>query len=247
MNGLEIVVPEQSDVARTDAEQGDSLVRLALDKGVSVEVLERTVALQERVADRHARGAYFEALAAFQSECKEIRQSKIVDYVTKSGAHVHYSYAPLPEITRAIRPLLAMHNLSYSFTAEQAGNTLNIVCVLRHIDGHEERSSFPVPIDSSASMSVAQKSGAALTYGRRQSLIAVLGLTTADQDTDAPDIGGEVEYITDAQAANLDDLIESVGVDRARFLKWLDVEKLADLEAGRLRHAITALEEKRKK
>jgi hypothetical protein len=118
-----------------------------------------------------------------------------------------------------------------------------VVCVLRHIDGHEERSRFPVPMKTDAAMSDAQKAGAALTYGRRQSLVAVLGLTTADEDTDAP---AEVAFITDSQAADLEALASEVKADRAAFLKFLGVSSFAAIPAARYREAVASLERKRK-
>jgi hypothetical protein len=120
--------------------------------------------------------------------------------------------------------------------------------VLRHIDGHSERASFPVPVDTAAAMSDAQKNGAALTYGRRQSLIAVLGLTTADEDLDG--VQGqrperEVVRLTEAQVADLDALIDDVGANRAKFLRWLGVERLSDIAQTEYDRAIRALEDKR--
>src|SRR5690606_18062525 len=108
----------------------------------------------------------------------------------------------------------------------------------RHVDGHEERASFPVPVDSGARMSAAQANGAALTYGRRQSLIAVLGLTTAEDDADGAESVGSAEAITESQAADLDALIEEVGADRQKLLAWAGVETLADLPADRYAQAV---------
>lgn len=237
-------------VARRDQiEDASGLVRLAIEKGVDVEVLERLVALQERGAERNARAAFFEAKAAFQEECPEIRKSKKADIVTKSGSKFGYSYAPLEEITRTIRPALARHGLSYTWDVADAGKVLNVVCVLRHIEGHEDRATFPVPVDTGGRMSDAQAMGAALTYGKRQSLIAVLGLTTADEDTDAQRRATPTttRKITREQLADLEVLIDEVGADRGRFMKHMQVEDLADLLATDVPRAIQLLEEKRRK
>ena len=69
-------------------------------------------------------------------------------------------------------------------------------------------------------MSEAQKHGAALTYGKRQSLTSVLGLTTADDDTDGVERGGKPDPITEGQLADLEALIEDVGADWQKFLAW---------------------------
>lgn len=222
--------------------QISSLVQLAIEKGVPVDVLEQLVALQERVTDRNARGAYFEALANFQDDCPEIPKTKKVNFVTRKGGTVNYSYAPLDAIARIIRPHLKMNGLSYSWNVHTDGNkVLNISCVLRHIEGHSEHSVFPVPIETDGKMSDAQANGAALTYGKRQSLLAVLGLTTADTDIDGLEIGGGVEKVTAEQAANISDLIDASGLTRERFLKWMNVESIADIPAEYYQRAVDEL------
>lgn len=228
-----------------------SLVRLALDKGVDVSVIERLVALQEHVTERNARMAYFEALAAFQSECPEIPKSKKVRYATKAGGQVDYDFAPLDVIARIIRPGLLKHGFSYSWEVEAGGPNLLIVwAVLRHIDGHSERAQFPVPIDNDPKRSAAQNSGSALTYGRRMSLVSVLGLTTADPDTDGrkPE---EAAFISEEQVADLADLIEDVfGAEAAprrtrQLLKYLGVGSVKDIRASDYARAVEEVESQR--
>lgn len=233
--GTAVAVPADESVS--------SLVRLAIERGVDVGILERLVALQERVAERDARAAFFEALAGFQDECPEIPKSSKAEIATKSGARYSYTYAPLEAITRAIRPALRKHGLSYSWDVEQGDGALIVICILRHVEGHQERASFPVPIDAGARMSPAQANGAALTYGRRQSLVAVLGLTTAD-DTDA---GTPVDdtKITDAQVADLTALCDEVGADRTKFLRFMGVDAFEGIRALDYKRAVEALERKR--
>ncbi|HEX7117453.1 MAG TPA: ERF family protein [Longimicrobiales bacterium] len=212
-----------------------------------VEALERIVALKERMDDRRARAAFFEALAAVQEALPEIPKKRQATITTRSGGSYAYTYAGLEDITRTIRPVLRDHGLSYSWdvTQQGEGGALIVTCILRHVEGHEERAAFPVPVDTKAAMSDAQKNGAALTYGRRQSLVAVLGLTTADDDIDGAAVGRSSGAITARQAADLDALIDEVGADRGKFLRWAGVERLADLPAERYEPAVRMLERKR--
>lgn len=222
-----------------------ALLRHALDAGASVEALERLVALKERVDDRNARAAFFEALAAVQEAMPEVPKKRTAQIATRSGGSYSYRYAALEDITRMIRPILRRHGLSYSWDVAQGEGALIVTCILRHIDGHEERASFPVPVDSKAAMSDAQKNGAALTYGRRQSLVAVLGLTTADDDVDGADVGAPSDRITPQQAADLDALIDEVGADQRKFLQWAGVERLEDLTQDKYQAAVRMLERRR--
>lgn len=231
------------------------LLERALDKGHPVEVLSQLMDLQERIETRNARTAFFDAVAAFQDECPEIRKTKKATITPNNGrSGFQYGYAPLEQITRTIRPILKKHGLAYSWTVEQSNEkTMHVVCVLRHIDGHEERASFPVPIDGGGRMSGAQSHGAALTYGRRQSLIAVLGLTTADEDNDAPRGKETTKRITSAQARQLGDRLDALDANTQGFLEWLGglsddgqpfYRKLSDILVSDYARAITAIEEK---
>lgn len=244
--GMEITTHDGTALAPAGADSEiTALLRHALDAGASVEALERLVALKERVDDRNARAAFFEALAAVQESMPEIQKKRKATIVTRGGGTYEYRYAALEDITRTIRPVLRQHGLSYSWDVAQSDGALIVTCVLRHVDGHEERASFPVPVDNKAAMSDAQKNGAALTYGRRQSLVAVLGLTTADDDVDGAEVGAPSAAITAEQAADLEDLIEEVGADKQKFLQWAGVDRLIDLPANRYRKAVQALERRR--
>jgi hypothetical protein len=228
--------------ANASPDRVTALVELAISKNVPVKILERLVALKERVEERDARKAFFDAVARFQEECPVINKSQTAEIITKSGARFSYTYAPLEEIARTIRPHLKACGLSYSWNVHSDdGKVLNVACVLRHVDGHEERAGFPVPIDADARMSGAQKNGAALTYGKRQSLLSVLGLTTADTDVDGMEGSGDVVYVTPEQAANLSDLLELHQRDKRRFCTWMRVESLAAIPADRYQFAVDAI------
>lgn len=71
----------------------------------------------------------FSALSAFQGENPEIVQSKKVSFKDNKGGTVEYSYAPLDEILKTIRPLLAKHGLSVTFGGDKDGQ---LICSLYH-------------------------------------------------------------------------------------------------------------------
>lgn len=223
------------------------LLHLAVDKSVPVETMEKLVTLHERVADRRAAQEFFAALAEFQSACPAILKNKETDYTTKAGGRVHYSYATLDQIGTAVRPFLHRLGLSYTWDAKADAGKVTVVCTLRHANGHRETSTFEAAIDRESKMNATQQAGAALTYGKRYSLISVLGLSTAEDDTDGMAGGptGPVESITDSQAADLEALIEESGADRPKFLAWLGVDDLADVPASRYGAAVKALNAKR--
>lgn len=247
--GMALGAHHQSGTALAPASAGGvmALLERAVEIGVTVEMMGQLMDLQERVTRQTARAAFFEALAGFQEECPDIPKSKTAEITTKSGARFGYTYAPLDAIARAIRPVLRRFGLSYSFEVEPGNGVLTIVCVLRHVLGHEERSSFPVPIDTGARMSPAQANGAALTYGKRMALISVLGLTTTDEDTDAAQRQPRtVATASKEDLANIEALLDEVQQDRQKFLKYLGIDRLEQLPASTVPIAIRTLENKRK-
>ena len=56
---------------------------------------------------------------------------------------------------------------------------------------------------------------------------------------------GNIERITPEQAANLASLIEEVGADQGRFLKYMKAQSLEHIQASAYQDAVRALERKR--
>ena len=221
----------------------DALLLAVLERGdsIDVEVIERIVALKERTDDRTAARSMYDAIARFQNDCPAILKTKSVDYASRKGGRVSYSYAPLEEIARTIRIPLFENGLGYTWDSEttEAGG-VRAVCTLRHRDGAKLTASFEAPVNAEAKMSAPQRTAAALTYARRQSLVQVLGLTTADEDNDGED-GVTGETIDHDQRQTLGLYIGESGADLGKFLKWLGIESLDELDAGRYEEALDAL------
>lgn len=235
-----------------------SLIQLALEKGVDVALLEKLVDLQERVTERHARAAFVQALAAFRDECPPIMKTAENSQfqVTRNGAKRAAKYAPLEEIDRTARPIAAKHGLVWTWDTRIDGDLMHVSCRVIHAMGHSETTNVSMPYESKAGSSAQQKFGSAQTYGMRYSLIAALGLTTADEDVDGAESargarrggggGADDEVISDRQLADLEALVTEVGADPARFTRWLQVPSLAELPKREYARAVQALEAKRK-
>lgn len=218
------------------------LLRSAVERGVPVEVLERLTALHERISARQAEAAFGGALAKFQAQCPSIPKSSRAQITTKSGVRYSYQYAELDEIARIIRPLLEQCGLSYTWDCTLDGEIVKCICTLRHSAGHAVTATFAAPIDSAASMSGPQRVASALTYGRRQALVQVLGLTMTEADTD----DASPATITTEQVEGLQQLIDESGADAQRFLRYMEVGGLSEIKAVDYAAAVAALEAKRR-
>lgn len=156
----------------------------AIQQNLSVDHLERLMALQERWQANQAKMAYVEAMKSFQAECPIIEKRKKV-FEKGSTTKVRYQYAPLDSIVEQIKSLIAKYGLSYSFRT--TNNEKDIIATLRitHVLGHTEENSFVVPIGTEDYMSAVQKYGARRTFAERYAFCDGFGILTGDEDTDA--------------------------------------------------------------
>jgi hypothetical protein len=220
-----------------------TILAAAVDKGMAPESLDKLLAVYERMEAKVAAKQAAEDLAAFQSECPVIAKSATAKIATKSGGSYSYQYAPLDTIANTIRPHLTRHGLSYTWDSDEADGRIACTCTVRHVNGHAFTARFSCGIDTAAAMSGAQKSAAALTFARRQSLVQALGLTTGENDSDATADTGAT--INEHELANLRVLIDEVKQDVPRFLKWAGVARLDDIPADKVGPAFHFLESKR--
>lgn len=230
-----------------------AMLETALASGTSPDDLGKLVDLYERMHDRDAKAAFNKAMIAFQEECPQIPRATKADVVTRKGAKFNYNYADLETIDKIVRPFLSKHGLSRRWgDAKLEGGNIRVAFIVAHLDGHSETTwSLPVPTTTDAGMSDAQKFGSSFNYGKRQVMIAGLGLTTCDPDDDGSGGPSEFVAITQSQELYIEDMIASYSpsekehnVNRARFLKWLGADSVAKIPANRYQQAIDALKKK---
>ena len=99
----------------------------------------------------------------------------------KIGDKFSYTYAALPDILKAVRPVLTEHGFAVNQEiVHVAPGTLGVVTILTHKAGHSQRFG-PLPMPATSDPKV---NGSSITYGRRYSLSAALGIAS-DEDSDA--------------------------------------------------------------
>lgn len=112
------------------------------------------------------------ALVAFQQEVKNPTNTAV-------NPHFKSRYAPLSEVLNDVRPLLAKHGLAVIQFPGGDGETVSITTMLVHDSG--EWLEFP-PLVLKTDKLTPQGAGSAITYGRRYTLAAVLGISSEDDD-----------------------------------------------------------------
>jgi hypothetical protein len=104
----------------------------------------------------------------------------------RGGQGQSFRYAPLSSGLEIVRKTLGKHELSVMQTTaiDEASRTVKLTTVLAHASGEWIASDWPVC--SLNDVSVPHRMGTALTYARRYSLFALVGIAGED-DLDAPD------------------------------------------------------------
>jgi hypothetical protein len=239
----ELITEAETAIAKAEAPESIlSVIQAAVDKDVSVDTLERLMALHERHEDRMARQAFLEAMRRFNEEVPDIPRNKKAKVATRGGGSFGYEYADLDSIANTVRPLLYKHGLSFHWSSGTAEGMMSVTCTLVHTLGHQIESAFTCPTENVSAATPQQKHGGALTYAKRQALVAVLGLTMCDPDTDGA--GPPSGEISEKQATELDALIKDTGADLGKFLAFMRVESLGDIAVTDFGLAKRTLEEK---
>lgn len=172
--------------AATPAPSPGALVHLALTNGADPGTLERLLDLQQRWEAGEARKAYTRAMAAFKRTAPAV--------LAKDGRVKHpgadYRHATLGSVVMQITSHLSANGLSVAWETEQGEGYVGVTCRVTHEHGHSEAVKLMAPPDTSGKKNPIQEIGSTVTYLQRYTLLAALGLATADQDDD-----GRAAYI----------------------------------------------------
>lgn len=223
-----------------------TLLQTAVERGASMETLERLIALQERMESNEARKAYVVAVAEFKSNPPEI---------IKDRDNVQYGsrYSSLAGIVKAINPALSRHGLSARWDLSQ-DKTITVACVLSHVLGHSERVQLSGPPDESGKKNALQQIKSTVTYLEAATLLAITGLSSVDEADDDGNCGDPEPAITAEQHSSLLDQIAAItatselaALYTKRLREFLKVEALESLPASKYANAIAQIEARKKK
>lgn len=154
-----------------------------MDRGASLEQIEKMMDLVERNEKREAEKAYNEALAAFKSLNIKIVKRKVVDFETQKG-RTTYKHAELDDVVQAVGPGLSEHGFAWSWKTKQDGGNITVACVLRHKLGHSEQVSLSAGADASGGKNGIQAVISTTTYLQRHTLKQICGVAEAGEDND---------------------------------------------------------------
>jgi hypothetical protein len=194
---IELKAREVAPVADDNSPMG--MMLSALQKGATLEQVEKMMDLQERWAQTEAKKAFDAAFASFKAEAVKIIKGRTVTDGPLKGK----SYAELHDVVNAVTPALSRHGLSSSWKlTRDEKDWMEVTCYLRHVGGHEESVSMSGPPDTGGAKNALQARASTKTYLERYTLKAITGLSEQGDDDDGRPPKTE-KLITKSQAARL--------------------------------------------
>lgn len=228
---------KQYELIETPPAGPDALVMMAMQRGLSAELIEKMMDLQERHERNEARRAYHDAMSRFKADPPEIDKDKTVSF---GQGRTAYHHASLANVTDKINRALAAHGLSAAWKTEQVDKGITVTCTITHRLGHSESTSLTAAPDASGSKNAIQAVGSTITYLERYTILALTGLATHDQDDDGSG-GAPAEFITDEQVKTLTGIITENAVDVTKFLQYMGVAEIDTIPAKDFGKAIAVL------
>jgi hypothetical protein len=224
--------PSQA-VALATAYSPPELLNRAILQNSDIAVIERLAALAERwqtaQEDRLARIAFNNALADAKAKLPVIRKNKTVSFGTTT-----YKHEDLAEVVATVVPILSEFGLSHRFRLRnRPGEPISVTCIISHRAGYFEENELSSGPDSSGAKNAIQAVKSAVTYLERITLLASLGLASAEDD-DARSAVPEKEpapAVTPEQVAILKARCAEVKCPEKKFLAWAKVESFEAIPA----------------
>ena len=123
-------------------------------------------------------------------------QKEIAD-MPKYSKGYGYTYTSYDALVKYLRPLLTKHGISFVQMPVGSDNEIGVETLYMHTSGEWIRSAVCSPIVESKQMNVYQSVGSAITYFRRYSLSAFVGIAS-DEDNDVAQIPTQAQPIKKA-------------------------------------------------
>jgi hypothetical protein len=173
-------IPEKKKQSLSKFNDVNSLIETALKNKSGVDQLKELMAMKYKHEEREAKKIFHDHFCQMQKHLPSIPRTKQVD--TKTGKKM-YRYATLDKMVELVKPVLSDHGFSYGWS--ESFPDVKIKRVTFHVTGydHTESCYIDIPIMSANDyVNDIQQSGSSSTYGRRYTMMNMLGLVCDDDD-----------------------------------------------------------------
>lgn len=192
-----------------------AMLQIAVEKGASVEQLERLMALQERYEANEAKKEFVAALAKFKENPPEILKN-----IKVSFGNTKYSHAGLDQASDKIGAALAEVGISHTWEVQQDGPKIKVTCILTHSRGHSERVSMEGSADTSGSKSANQAIASTTSFFQRYTLLMAVGVAPKNVDDDGRGGGGGPKAMDPRTKADFEGQIAALAKPKEADALW---------------------------
>ena len=215
-----------------------TMLAKAIDAGLTrdnAETMEKLVGLYERMQEKDAERQYNAAFNAMQAEIPEFEADGIIP---NRGKYLRFETA-----MHKLKPILARHGFSISFTQTTDEKRVTSTCHLRHNAGHSVPTTFAVRFGGKADTET-QADCKASTTAQRYALKHALGLIIHQEMSEDADAALDGGTIAPEKAKELEERCLAAGVDIVRFLKFAGADNFSSIASGKLAAVESALSRK---
>lgn len=220
------------------------LIDKALSSGMKPDELKALMDLQREWKRDQAAEAYAAAMTKFQSMVHTVLKRRRAS-IRKDGAEQYsYAFASFDDVMAEVGPALAQCGLAVTFSTSNVAekpNLLRVLCTVR-CGIHEAVTEMLLPIPA-MTVNDTQKFGAAVSYGKRYAICAALNIVMTDRDDD--DGENLADVISEDQVTEIRRLLYEKAIEEAKFLTWLQISNVEDMNSRDFGKAVDFLRRKR--
>lgn len=197
-----------------------------LPAGTSGDMIERLFSLHERMKADRARRAFDAAMLDLQAE---------LPVIAEKGKTEKGSYARYEDVIETVRPICLRHGFTLTHRTEADRERVRVTAILSG-HGHREENGLPLPHDTSDNKSAIHAEASAVSYGKRITALAILGIVTRGEDDDGKraSVSQEVETITAEQKIDVLKVVTETGSDLQALLAMWKVPTLDDVLSSKV-------------
>lgn len=183
--GTLLAAGEREIVTQEPAESSALLFeRLARDPNISVEKIERLMALWERAEARKAEAAFNAAMSTAQKAMRPVDTDA-------TNSQTNSRYASYEALDLALRPIYTEHGFGLSFDTGDSPfpEQVRVLCYCTHTGGYSRTYKLDMPADGKGPkggdvMTKTHATGSAMSYGQRYLLKMIFNVAVGKEDDD---------------------------------------------------------------
>ena len=219
-----------------------TLSAVIIDKireGASLEETKQYYAFLREIQRDEARIQFDADFVVMQGELPEVPKLGRIDH----GGGRGYNYARWEDINDRIKPVLQKYGFGLRFDIiTETESLFEIEAILVHRSGYSICTRKKLPIDKSGAKNIVQSYGSTQSYAQRYSAIALLNLTSRNEDTDANNGKNDDDAkISPAQIDEIYTLLDNNEDRIERFRKLQGLRLIGDMPASRFEGAVEAI------